>query len=318
MGLGAAWSAVERKSLAASLNPTVGAHQKGTGFWALVGEEFDKRRDGPTRTARSVVATFKVISADYQKFRRALRLVVASEPTGSVGEAEIKSMAIAIHIGATMRMDYSHRSMPHSRWANHLAYEMLKVQPKWTSTGDEDNSGDKEVVASAALRLTGESASAVSVGSINNGMNGCGKEPKLGRPLGKRALGSKRRAEESAATVKSIALSLARSADARHLKADAAMILSFDDDADPAHALVVKQEFFALQEQMALHSARTRAAAVGVVAACPTTTPSRAAASGGSVIEGIAGGQAEARPAITVTGGVDGDADYGKVSSPRE
>eukprot|EP00171_Calliarthron_tuberculosum_P022028 IDg22028t1 len=145
MGRGAAWSAVERKHVVAaylgsSLNSTVGVHQKGAAFWALVGEEFEKRRapDAAPRSAKSVAATIKMISADCQKFRRAHRLVFASEPTGGVGEAEVMSMAIAIHTGAASKMEYKHKDMPHATAGTGMAEE---APVTWTADGISEGSG---------------------------------------------------------------------------------------------------------------------------------------------------------------------------------
>jgi hypothetical protein len=67
---------------------------------------------------------------DVNKFNEALRLIQASHPTG-VNEDNILSMAIALHLGETKRMDYNFRSFDHSKWPNYTAWKILRSAPKF-------------------------------------------------------------------------------------------------------------------------------------------------------------------------------------------
>jgi hypothetical protein len=67
---------------------------------------------------------------DVNKFNEALRLVQASHPTG-VNDDNIMSMAIALHLGETKRMDYQFKSYDHTKWANFAAWKILSIAPKF-------------------------------------------------------------------------------------------------------------------------------------------------------------------------------------------
>jgi hypothetical protein len=70
------------------------------------------------------------IFPDVNKFNEALCLIQASHPTG-VNEDNILSMAIALHLGETKRMDYNFKSFDHSKWPNYTAWKILRSAPKF-------------------------------------------------------------------------------------------------------------------------------------------------------------------------------------------
>ena len=80
-------------------------------------------------------AKFDSISAEIQKFARALQVVVTAKPTG-VSESQILSMAIAVHVGKTARMSYEHKDLQHDSWQLHLAYKVLRTHPKYCTMSD--------------------------------------------------------------------------------------------------------------------------------------------------------------------------------------
>jgi hypothetical protein len=91
------------------------------------------------------------------KFNEALCLIQASRPTG-VNEDNILSMAIALHLGETKRMDYNFKSFDHSKWPNYTAWKILRTAPKFrppTST------------AAASLSMNNDLADATTVDPTN-------------------------------------------------------------------------------------------------------------------------------------------------------
>jgi hypothetical protein len=97
------------------------------------------------------------IFPDVNKFNEALRLIQASRPTG-VNEDNILSMAIALHLGETKRMDCNFNSFDHSKWPNYTAWKILRTAPKFrppTST------------AAASLSMNNDLADATTVDPTN-------------------------------------------------------------------------------------------------------------------------------------------------------
>lgn len=79
---------------------------------------------------KTIASTFKSLSADCRYIRRAYWRVLANEETGGVGDDEILSMAAASRMGRGDTMNYNLKSFPHAKWVKHLAYGLLKAQPK--------------------------------------------------------------------------------------------------------------------------------------------------------------------------------------------
>lgn len=142
MGRGVSWCAQEcsdlaRAWIAASEDPIIGIDHTSLHFNRAMFEKFsamatqgmsDKKYG--ERGLRPVRSKWDQISADCQKFRRALRFIKACNPTG-VTEDQVISMAIAKHLGKRDTMAYDVRDFPHERWNNHLAYRVLHRVPKF-------------------------------------------------------------------------------------------------------------------------------------------------------------------------------------------
>jgi hypothetical protein len=76
------------------------------------------------------------IFPDVNKFNESLRLVQSSHPTG-VTDDNIISMAVAVHLKETDRMNYQYKNYDPTKWPNFLAWKLLRNVPKFRppSTG---------------------------------------------------------------------------------------------------------------------------------------------------------------------------------------
>lgn len=188
MGRGCGWTDVELGHVArawvyASEDPIVGIDQTAGRFRSTMFQKFkemapvgsnEKTYGG--RTPKSVRAKFDEISADVQKFRSAIKRVQSCNPTG-VTINEIISMSIAVHLGKRDSMSYEARGYPHTQWRNHLAYAVLKTQPKFcdesvssstlqllsTQTAEPPSEIEETIVGS-----TGQSSRHLEVGNASN------------------------------------------------------------------------------------------------------------------------------------------------------
>eukprot|EP00171_Calliarthron_tuberculosum_P001268 IDg1268t1 len=100
--------------------------------------------------------------------RRAVTTVNNASPTGTTEEDNI-SMAIAIHIGKTSRMDYDYKRTDPMSWVNYLAYLVLKNEPKWSGAADVGIRDSQSVVRRFVPTLiTASDATAVRTSSDEN------------------------------------------------------------------------------------------------------------------------------------------------------
>lgn len=60
-----------------------------------------------------------------------------SNPTGTT-EKENFAMAVEVHMKKTAQMNYDYRGFDVSLWVNHLAYNVLKNEPKWAGKMNDD------------------------------------------------------------------------------------------------------------------------------------------------------------------------------------
>ena len=90
------------------------------------------------------------MAADVQKFRGALRFMRSCNPTG-VTEEQIKSMAIAKHLGKRQNMSYEARDYPHDNWVHHLAFSVLKHHPKFKEVDTNDSIRNNHSIESEQL-----------------------------------------------------------------------------------------------------------------------------------------------------------------------
>ena len=67
---------------------------------------------------------------EVQKFQKALRIVLVSNPTG-VTEKEKENMAVAIHCKETKKMEYKYKSYTPSEWNLYPGYLHLKKLPQF-------------------------------------------------------------------------------------------------------------------------------------------------------------------------------------------
>jgi hypothetical protein len=168
MGRGRSWSAQALADVAAayveiSTNPVTGVEQKGAVFHKAVYAAFVRRDpdssapDGgyAARTQTAVIEKFKVLSADCQKFGKALRLVRASKPTG-VSEDGVISMAIAVHLGTSPKLDYCYKDLPHAEWASYRAWLILRAEAKWAGV---DNAALQSVPIGGGMDLVDDRSS---------------------------------------------------------------------------------------------------------------------------------------------------------------
>lgn len=86
-------------------------------------EAMEARYDA--RSPMSANARFENISSEIKKFQRSLPLVMSSNPTQTT-EAQVLSLAIAIHVGKIKKMSYDFKDFNHDIWHLHFAY---KVDP---------------------------------------------------------------------------------------------------------------------------------------------------------------------------------------------
>lgn len=126
----------------ASTDPIVGKDQTGKRFFTTVYNRFKSYGSGPgkygARSLESCRQKFASISADCQKFKLAFRKVNNCHPTGAV-EDEIVSMAAAIHVGVSDKMQYENRGLSHDRWQNARAWRFLRAYPKWELQHEDAN-----------------------------------------------------------------------------------------------------------------------------------------------------------------------------------
>lgn len=124
-------------------DPGTRTNQTATRFKETLSERFKRflpTSEGThgTRSAKAVRTKFDELVADVKKFRAALHLIRASNPTGVTGD-ELFSMAIAKHFGKRDGMSYDARSYPQRNWRNHLAFKTLKNHPKFSDSSVEIN-----------------------------------------------------------------------------------------------------------------------------------------------------------------------------------
>ena len=171
MGRGKVWDGDENKSLAkawiaASEDPIVGTDQNRKLFIDTVRRRFiemspvaSQVKDG-TYSARSSVSIkhhFSDLSCDVQKFRASIGRVRASNPTG-VGEDDVVSMAVAIHIGKTNVMDYDYKTFNVLEWVYYKSWLVLKSHPKWSEVGETAGGTDGSTPAFNPSLLSSEEA----------------------------------------------------------------------------------------------------------------------------------------------------------------
>jgi hypothetical protein len=143
MGKAPTWLTKERETVAlawlrATNNGIQGCDQKGEDYRNKIHALFKAfgPRDAPPghygdRASKAVYVFLRDnIFPDVNKFNEALRLVQSSHPTG-VNDDNIISMAIALHLGKTKRMDYNMRDCEHTQWPNYGAWKILSSAPKF-------------------------------------------------------------------------------------------------------------------------------------------------------------------------------------------
>jgi hypothetical protein len=144
MGRGKSWDATELGELArawvrTSEDPVTGIDQTAARFTQTLFDNFcanapvgAPEKTYALRSPHAVKQKFDDVSTEIQKFRKSLRKVYASSPTG-VTEDNILSMAIAMHIGKTDSMCYEYKDLSHSLWLLYKAYNIFKTHPKLSS-----------------------------------------------------------------------------------------------------------------------------------------------------------------------------------------
>ena len=70
------------------------------------------------------------VFGEVQKFNKSLRLVEISHPSGVTEEQKV-SMAIAIHLKLTKKMDYEFKDFEKSKWRLYGAWDVLRHLPKF-------------------------------------------------------------------------------------------------------------------------------------------------------------------------------------------
>ena len=92
------------------------------------------------------------VFGEIQKFHKAIRLVDVCNPSGVSLDQQL-SMAVAIHLGKTNKMDYDYKDFDKKKWKLYEAYLVLRKLPKFAynfrvnvattepneSTGDDDD-----------------------------------------------------------------------------------------------------------------------------------------------------------------------------------
>jgi hypothetical protein len=143
MGKAPTWLTKERELVAlawlrATNNGIQGCDQKGEDYQNKIHTLFKAfgPRDAPPghygdRAPKAVYVFLRDnIFPDVNKFNESLRLIQSSHPTG-VNDDNIVSMAIALHLGKTKRMDYNLRDYEHTQWPNYSAWKILSSAPKF-------------------------------------------------------------------------------------------------------------------------------------------------------------------------------------------
>ena len=164
MGKGKHWDAEENACLAkafvhVSNDSILGTDQAGKTFHSAVHSNFAERgrekfgtKPVPPgkyglRSLDSCRQHFADLSADVQKFWRSVTTVRNSCPTGT-NEEDNLSMAIAIHLGKTSKMDYEYKTTDPMSWVNYLAFLVLKEEPKWAGIADVARKSSKLLIGS--------------------------------------------------------------------------------------------------------------------------------------------------------------------------
>lgn len=161
MGRGKSWDGVENQLLAqawiaASEDVFLGADQKGRRFWSTLHSRFCDFCPPPSassegrfemRSLLSCKSHFSELSRDCQKFQKALRLVNISNPTGCT-EENILSMAVAVHLQKTTRMDYEFKTFCKETWSYFRAWQVLHTSPKWETSSTQDSNVHNEAPTS--------------------------------------------------------------------------------------------------------------------------------------------------------------------------
>lgn len=143
MGRGKSWDSRENEALArawvcASEDPITGTNPTSKTFAEALRRRFIENGPSPpvpdgrygNRNAASCKSHFDAISADAQKFYVSLRKVRACSPTG-VTEDNIISMAVAIHVGKCIMMEYGNKDFDKDTWSVNRAWKVLSTRPKW-------------------------------------------------------------------------------------------------------------------------------------------------------------------------------------------
>jgi hypothetical protein len=154
MGKGPAWTDKERELVTlawvrATNNGIQGADQKSevyrnkihAFFKALAPAKYPAGCYGDRAPKAVHVFLRDKVFPDVNKFPESLRLVQASRPSGC-NHDNILSMAIAVHLGETKRMDYQFKDYPHSKWVNFIPWKILSACPKFrppTQVSEEMN-----------------------------------------------------------------------------------------------------------------------------------------------------------------------------------
>lgn len=301
MGRGRSWTAREKQHIAeawihVSTSPIVGAYQKGAVFRAAVHREFVRRDPNPSapgggyavRTPAAALDHFSTISADVQKFAKALRAVRACDPTG-VSEGSIVSMAVAVHLGKTRQMaDYDHVDELHTSWPNYCAWVVMRCQPKWDGakvagprtrcpSGGSTNAPDDRLASPASYDddggpgaatsgqvTTGEHTLSGRAAVVEGGLEDPTREEALvtaaravERPPGRKAARSAKLQMRELVAAEDLANSQRRANELRQARLDIMCFEGSDmDDEDEQD----KREFFKLMRRKALRRAREESA----------------------------------------------------------
>lgn len=106
------------------------------------------------RDLRPARSKFDAVAADFQKFRKEMRLIRLCNQSG-VTEDQIPGMVIAKNLGKRCTMAYDAREYPHELWNNHLTYKVLRRIPKFSgevpTVNEENDIGREEVAVSEEI-----------------------------------------------------------------------------------------------------------------------------------------------------------------------
>lgn len=171
MGRGKSWDLEENAVLAgawisASEDPVVGADQKAKMFFETMHRRFIEK--GPPtasvvdgkygfRTVESCRKHVAELSADVQKFGIALRKIRACNPTG-VQDADIISMAVAVHMGKATTMDYETKDYCKENWLSYKAWKVWNTHPKWSMSQASDEASSTPHLKAAIPVTQGDHA----------------------------------------------------------------------------------------------------------------------------------------------------------------